>query len=450
MDIIICGAGEVGSHVAEVLSGSGHSITVIDTNAERLRALSEALDIATLTGNAAEAPILLKAGAGRCDVFIAATDQDEINLLCASVARGLGANKVIARIHHATYLGDTDSEFEYQKHFGIDRLICPEDSTATAIARTLRNPAALAIEHFSRGRIDMQEFVVGDEAPALGKPLSSVKLPTGSRVAAVNRKGDVFIPGADTEIEATDKLVLVANHDVFSEARSRLHKVQKAGRSKVVLMGAPPMATWLCRALRDREWSIRVFETNRQRAEQLAETLPWVTVINADPTDPSVFAEEQIGAADVFIALLDEDEVNIIGCVQAKANGVTQAIAVVHKSKYLDLLYHVGVDRPFSPSRVAAREIEDLLDDNPVRLLATLINGVDAHLARVTSDAEVCGKPLKEIKLTPNWVIAAIRRKSEVWVPGADDTIEVNDTVLVIGRQGRERKLRTLFAGSTA
>ncbi|MCA9296277.1 MAG: NAD-binding protein, partial [Phycisphaerales bacterium] len=338
--------------------------------------------------------------------------------------------------------------FDYQAHFKIDRLICPEDSTAKAIARSLRNPAAMAIEHFSRGRIDMQEFLVGADAPAVGKALSTLKLPTGSRVAAVNRKGDVFIPAADTEIEATDRIVLVGNNDVFEEARSRLHKDEKARRNKVVIMGGPTMAVWLCRALRDRDWSIRLFDTDRARAQELAEELDWVTVLNADPTDPSVFAEEQIGLADVFVAMLDEDEANIIGCVQAKASGVTQAIAVVKRSKYLDLLYHVGVDRPFSPSRVAAREIEDLLDDSPVRLLASLANGVDAHLVRVSEDAEMAGKPLHEIKLSPNWVIAAIRRGKNIWVPGADDMIQAKDTVLVIGRQGRERKLQVLFSGN--
>jgi len=449
MDIIICGAGEVGSHVADVLSTAGHSITVIDRNPERLRDLSDAMDIATLTGNAAEATILRDAGVEQCDALIAATDQDEVNLLCGSVAKGLGARKVIARIHHAIYLGEGAAPFDYQRHFRIDRLICPEDLTAKAIARALRNPAALAIEHFSHGRIDMQEFVVGDEAPAIGKPLSSLGLPTGTRLTAVNRKGDVFIPGADTEIEPGDRVVLVGNNDVFDEARMKLQKTSKAKRRKVVIMGGPTMAIWLCRALHDRDWSVRVFETDRARAESLAESLPWITVLNADPTDQSVFMEEQIGLADVFIAMLGEDEANIIGCVQAKANGVTQAIAVVKKSKYLDLLYHVGVDRPFSPSRVAAREIQDLLDDSPVRLLASLANGVDAHLVRVSEHAEVAGKMLRDIRISPNWVIGAIRRGKEIWVPGADDTIDAGDTVLVIGRQGRERKLRGLFAGSS-
>jgi len=293
------------------------------------------------------------------------------------------------------------------------------------------------------------EFVVGDEAPAIGKPLSSLGLPTGTRLTAVNRKGDVFIPGADTEIEPGDRVVLVGNNDVFDEARMKLQKTSKAKRRKVVIMGGPTMAIWLCRALHDRDWSVRVFETDRARAESLAESLPWITVLNADPTDQSVFMEEQIGLADVFIAMLGEDEANIIGCVQAKANGVTQAIAVVKKSKYLDLLYHVGVDRPFSPSRVAAREIKDLLDDSPVRLLASLANGVDAHLVRVSEHAEVAGKMLRDIRISPNWVIGAIRRGKEIWVPGADDTIDTGDTVLVIGRQGRERKLRGLFAGSS-
>ncbi len=444
MNIIICGAGEVGSHAAEVLAASDNDITVVDLDGEKLRTIAETMDVRTITGNCAYADLLRDAGAETADLLVAATDSDELNMLTASIAKAIGAARSIARVHHSAYFEGRG--LDYRGHLGIDVLICPEYSTASAIARTLRNPAAVAIEHFSRGRVDMQEFQVSDHAPAIGRPLSDVKMPPGTRLAAVSRKREVLFPEASTLLETGDRVVLVGNTDVFEEAR-QLFRREPPKRRKVVLMGGPPMAVWLCRELDSRDWSIRLFETNRRRAEELADKLDWVTVIHADPTQESVFAEEQIALADVFIALLDDDEDNIIGCVLAKAKGVTQAMAVVQRSRYLDLLYHVGVDRPFSPGKVAADEIQGVLDDSPVRRLAALAEGIDAMLVRVSDDAAVNGQALRDIQLSPDWVIAAVRRGEEVWVPRADDTVQAGDAMLVIGRAEKPRVLRKLFVG---
>lgn len=445
MNIIICGAGEVGSHAADVLAAAGHDITIVDQNAERLHTITDSMDVGTLTGNCAQAEVLREAGCEDADLLVAATNSDEINLLCASIAKAIGAKRTIARVHRATYFEHRG--LDYQRHFNIDQLICPEFATATAIARTMRNPAALAIEHFARGKIDMQEFEVSENAPGVGRPLIELRLMRGARIGAVTRGKEVFIPDAHTTLQPGDRIVLVGNANIFNDAR-RLFMRDEAKRRKVVIMGGQVMAIWLCRALRGKNWSIRLFETDRTLAQELAEQLDWVTVLNADPTDPAVYEEERIGQADVFVALLDDDENNIIGSVLAKTLGVTQVIAVVQRSQYLDLLYHIGVDRPFSPRVVAAKEIESMLDEHPIQLLASLAEGhIDAFQVRVSEQTAITGKTLKAIKLTPDWVIAAIRRGDDIWVPTADDAIQAGDTVLVIGRHGTEKSLRSLMLG---
>lgn len=442
--IVICGAGEVGSHAAEVLTTGGHSVTVIDTSSERLRALTEQLDIRTLEGNAASSTTLAEAGADEADVVIAATDVDEVNIVAASVGRAIGARRSIARLHHSAFL--EQRTLDYQHHFGIDRLICPEYSTATAIARSLRNPAAMAIENFAGGSIDMHEFKVSRAAPAVGRPLAEVPMPVGSRLAAVSREQEVLLPDARTCVRPGDRVVLVGNREVFDEAR-RQFREETPQRRRVVLMGGTPMAVWLCKALRERGWSIRLFETNRRRAEELADKLSWVTVLNADLTDKSVFAEERIGLAHVFVGLLDDDEDNIVGAVLAKAGGVSKAIAVVQRSRYLDLLYHIGVDQSYSPGQVAAQEIQQLLDDSSTQKLATLATGIEVFLTHVRPGAEVVGPKLREMPALSDWVVGAIRRGPDVWVPGPDDAFMPGDAVLVIGRSGRQEQLKRLFGG---
>jgi trk system potassium uptake protein TrkA len=442
MNVIICGAGEVGSHAAEVL-GAATSITVVDTNADRLRAIEERLDVATCVGNCARADVLVEAGSRTADLVVTATHHDEINLLSASVAKGVGAKKSIARVHHSAYFDQRG--LEYQEHLGIDRLICPEYSTALAIARTLRNPGAMAIEGFARGTIEMQEFPVTKKAPAVGRALHELSLPAGSRLAVISRNGTPFVPEAGSTLEPDDVVILVGNHDIFQEARKVFHDDKKP-RQRLVMMGGTPMAVWLSRSLMDRNFALRLFETDRARAEELSEKLSWVTVIQADPTERATFDEEHLAHADVFVSLLDDDEANIIGGVLAKLRGVPRVVTVVQKSTYLDLIYDIGVDNAFSPRIVAANEILSVLDESPLRHMASLAAGViDVYRVRVGSKAEVLDTPLKDVKLSPEWVVAAIQREGVASVPGANDRIQAGDVVLMIGREGRDRTLKKLL-----
>lgn len=443
MRIIICGAGEVGTHASEVLDGKGHAITVIDRDPDRLAGIEDRLDASTLIGNCAHADALVEAGAEGADLLVAATDNDEVNLLSASIARRLGVQKTIARVHDYSYLAQ--DAVDYKRSLGIDRLICPEFSTATAIAQTLRNPAALAVENFAGGQVEMQQFRTTAGAKAVGLPLSDLSLPDGVRVAAVSRGREVVIPDATTVIEEQDAIFLVANADVF-DAAHRLFVGKAPPRQKVVINGGTTLAEWVCRFLRGRNFAVRLFERDQQRAERLAADLEWVTVLNEDPTDAAVFQEERIGEVDDFVSLLDDDEDNIIGAVLAKSRGVRQVISIVQRSHYLDLLYDIGVDRAFSPRIVASQEIQETLDDTRVRRLSSLERGVlDIWRVRPGESCELLDKRLRTVKLTPNWSVVAIQRGPETIVPTADDAIQSGDEVLVLGWHENESELRRLF-----
>ena len=330
MNIIICGAGQVGIHAADELAAAGHNITVIEEDQARIRKIEDTLDVRTLCASCATATALRDGGCENADLVIATTQIDEINLLTASIAKGLGAAQSIARVHHSTFF--EQKGLDYCKHLGIDRLICPEYSTALAIARTLRNPGALAIENFAKGQIEMQEIPVSKNASAVGIALCELGLPQGTRLAAISRNGSVFIPEASTVVEHGDQIILVGNASIFGQAR-KLFCSDLGRRQKIALMGGPSMSVWLCRALRQRDFSIRLFEIDRQRAEVLAEKLDWVTVIQADPSDRSVFEEENLMQVDAFVALLDHDEHNILGSAWAKSMGAKQAIAVVQRPR---------------------------------------------------------------------------------------------------------------------
>ncbi len=444
MNVIICGAGEVGTHAAEVLAAAGHSITVIDQMADRLATIDESMDVRTMLGNCANADVLREVGADHeRAAVVAATDSDEINLLTATVAKGVGCGKIIARVHHSAYFDHRG--LDYRQHLHIDQLICPEFSTAQSVAAALRNPAALMVENFASGHIEMQQFPVSPNAPATGKTLIELDLPKGMRLAAIRRGDRAFLPVATTEIQAEDVVILVGNRDVFHLGR-KLFVKSEAKRQHLVIMGGSSMGVWLCRALQDRAFSIRLFEPDRERAEELAEKLDWVTVMNADPTDASTFEEEKIADADGFIGLTDDDEHNILGCALAKSVGVKQVISVVQRPRYVHLMKRVGIDNAYSPRIVAVRHIERSLDDSPLLSMASLAKGViEAYRVIVSPTAEAVGKPLKSLPLSPDWMIVARQHGDEINVPTAEDLIHVGDMLMAVGKHGTESKLKQVF-----
>lgn len=447
MNIVVCGAGEVGSQAVDLLANKGgHNVTVVDHDPERLLPIEETMDVRTLAGNCADTTVLRAAGAESAAVMIAATNQDEINLLAASMAKRLGSRRVIARVHDVAFVQDRGEE--YQSHLNIDRLICPEYATAQAIARGIRNPGAVAIEHFARGQIEMQEFVASEGGSAIGKRLMDVRFPTGTRLALISRKGDAIVPKASSVVAPGDTVILVGNADTFDAAR-KLFKADKVSRRKVVLMGGPPIARWLCESLRDRAFSIRLFERDRARAAELSESLSWATVLASDPTDRAVFEEENLGQADLFISLLSSDEANIIAGAMAKVRGVAEVMTICQQSKYVDTILEIGVDKVFSPRSYAGDEIESFLDETPTRYMGSLAQGVvDVFRVRIGERSAAVGKPLQDLGLAPDWVVAALQRGRDVHVPTAQDIIDRGDVALVVGRHGTEETLGRLLIGT--
>jgi len=425
MRIVICGAGHVGSFAAEALASAQHSITVIDLDPERVRDIGDRLDVAALQGDCAQAATLEEAGVRKADLFLAATERDEVNMLSASIAKGMGARKTVARVRLGAFYDDR--RFGYARHLGIDRLICPEYATSEQIAHILRNPAAIAIESFANWKIELQEFEVAERAPALGKPLADVAFPDGARLVAVRRDGKVAAPSGGTVVQPGDQVVLVGERDVMPRA-VRLFGQAGAHTRDIAIMGGGPMAAWLCRALRDRAFRIRLFEP--------------------DATSQETFRGEYLGKADVFVAITDDDENNILGGAWAKSQGVKQAIAVVQRPIYLHLLEHVGIDLAFSPRVAAMREITQLLDDSPVLALSSLSRGVlDVYRVRLGAHSPAAGLPLREQKVPDGFIIAAVQHGVDASVPGGESVIHAGDTLLVVGPHKRSAAL-VAFAGT--
>ncbi len=445
MNIIICGAGEVGRYTAEVLDRRGDHITMIDLSSKALGRFEEDVDVRALQGSCCYSTVLKEAGVERCDVLVAATQQDEINLLTAAIAKRMGAGKVLVRIHHRTYLNR--SRFDYAESLEIDHLICPEYLTAMHIARTLYNPGAMAIERFAQDQVEMQQYAVNKDSQAIGVKLIDLELPPGIRLATIRRNDNAYIPSGTSMLEAED-VVTVIGDPRHSDKVSKMFGQLRGATQKIVIMGGTTMGVWLARAMANPRFSVRLFETDRARAEELSDKLGHVTILQADPTDPTVFSEEHLDQCDAFIGVSEDDEHNILGALQAKSMGAEKTGVVVKESTYLRLLGQLGVDHPFSPRIEAAKELLKLIDDAPVRRMATL----EAEVAELfelspARTGTAIDQPLKSVKLPKGSFVAAIQRNGQVRVPGGDDAVQVGDVLIAIGPAGIEKKLRDLFVG---
>lgn len=444
MNIVICGAGEVGRHTAEVLAPVGHSITIIDQSAAKLAEVDELMDVGSMVGNCAEAQVLLTAGIDKADLLVAATNIDEVNLLASSVAKGLGCKTAIARVHHSGFFEGRG--LDYAKHLGIDHLVCPEYTTAQAIAAALRSPGAIAVENFARGKVEMQRIEVSASSKAAGLKLRELRPPGTSLIACVKRGGETFVPAADTQLQAGDVVTVLGEAKGFDQT-SKYYNVEQSGRRKIIIMGRSTQSVWLCRELRRLNLSVRMLISDEARAKELAPKLEWVTTINADAINSDVLQEERVDQADAFIAATDDEETNILAAALAKTRGAKTSMCVMQRPTYLHLIEHVGVDRAFSPRATAVTEFLRLLDHRDLRHLATLSEGIaELYEVHVTPKAEdVIGRPLSSIEFPRHTLVAALNRGEGVYIPGAQDTIQVGDTAVLIGPSKIEKELAKLF-----
>ncbi|MEO0587363.1 MAG: Trk system potassium transporter TrkA, partial [Planctomycetota bacterium] len=369
--------------------------------------------------------------------------------LAASVAKAVGAKRCIGRVHSGVYFERRG--MDYTKHLGIDHLVCPEHTTAQAIAGVLRAPGATAVEQFARGAVEMARLPVGAEGKGVGVALKDLKLPAPARVVLIERDGKAELAGAGSVIAAGDVVTLIGEPDDVDRVR-KVFQAEAATRRKVAIVGGTTQAIWLCRALRHQQLSVRLFEANPERAEELAEKLGWVTVLNADVLDTDVLAEERIDQVDAFCSVTDDDETNILLAAQAKSQGATQSIAVLQRPTFLHLLKHVGIDRAFSPRATAVQEIERRLEKSPVRKLAELGGGVASVFeVRVTEAAvDVLGKPLREAEFPEGASVALVQRGGEVAVPTAETELKVGDVAIAICGKDAIKGMRRMFGARAA
>ncbi len=445
MRVMIAGAGEIGWYVAEQISQAGHDVTIIDNNENRVRMVDSTLDVSVIQGTATSASILTKAGVADTDLFVALTGSDDTNLVSASVARKLGAGRSVARIDEVVYR--KAPEISYQQHFGIDELLSPEMLTALELASIVRNPGTLAVEHFARGAIEMQQVVADRGAEFVGQPLYRLDLPDDVRIASIQRGSTLIIPKGNDIVDHLDQIILIGNTEKMARCRSRF-ETDKPSHQKVIIMGGGHTALSLARRLRSFVFRLTIIERRGERCKTLATSLPNATILNGDGTSLAFLKEERIENADFFISTTASDEANIMSAIQAKNLGVSNVLVVIHRPDYANLMEKIGIDRAISPRAVMAREILQMLSKDQTSTLATLDNGDVQILELPVLSDEFVGKKLRDITFPEETLILILQRDKDFFVPNAETSFNLNDTILVICRNRQRKKIVRMVTGA--
>lgn len=432
MRITILGAGEVGSYVAERLSGEGHDVVVIDSNRRRLQQIDESIDVMTVLGSGSSPPVLREARVEKTDLLVALTDNDEVNLLACLQAKQMGGARTVARLQSKDLR--SRSGLEVRKAIGVDLVLDPDDETADEILDLLAYQGASEVSEMANGEVLLIGARLSETAPLVGRRVSEV----GEEYApnwdflfgTITRDGQTVIVRGDDILQANDLLRVVTKRRGRSELMEILGLERKRVR-RVLLLGGGRTAELVAERLGQRGVDVVIVDRRPERCQQLAEDVPQALVLQGDITDIDLLVEEEVGSFDAVVALTGEDDANILACLFAKTEGAGETIAVVHRLSLLSLLDQVGIDAALSPRTASANSVLRFVRGD-VAAVETFLEG-DAEVIEleVKPGTRAVGVPISELHLPRDVLVGAIVRDGKAEIARGRSVLRVRDHVIV-------------------
>lgn len=431
MRVVIIGAGEVGTAIAGNLA-SEHDVVVIEEDEQRAEKLKYELDVLTLPGDGTSLETQETAEIDTADMVIACTDDDRTNLVACSTAKTLGDAFTIARTKSVEYLRTWERD---NRAFGVNFMVCSDLLTAEDIVRVIGLPAAIDVDPFAGGLVQMAEFEISDDSPVAGQTVAEADRWDSLTFAGLFRNGDLLIPRGDTRIEADDRAVVIGSPEsVQSFAMDIAPETTPDSADEIVIIGGSEIGYHTARLLEERSLSPRLIEEDGDRARRLAEQLPETVVMEHDATDTEFLVREHVDEADVVVATMETDEQNLLTAVLAKRLGVDRVIAIVENVEYVDLFQEIGIDVAINPREVTAEEITRFSFDSVAKNLSVLEHDQAEVLElELSADSKLAGRTLEELatELEEPFVVGAITRDHSFVVPRGNTTLRAGDHIVV-------------------
>lgn len=446
MKIIIAGAGKVGFSVARELAGEGHDITVIDRSPGAVTRASNVLDVICYEGSATNSALLRDAGAEHADLLLAATESDEVNMVCGISARKLGTKNVIARIRDPEYLSQT--EF-LRDALGLSVTVNPEYECAMEIARILRFPSAVRVDTFAGGKMDMIEYRIPRGSRLDGMQLKLLPGFSGAKllVAVVERGSSAVIPNGDFTLRSDDRLSITGSAEELRRFFESVDAYKKPVRS-VIIMGGGRTAVYLTRMLSESGIKVTIIDRDAERCNTLCDLVPMANIIHGDATRDEVLLEEGLRSSDAFVALTGEDGDNVVTSMYARKNGVNTIVAKVNREHFSRILETAGLDSIVNAHNIVSQQLTRYVRamnasiGGSMETLYKLADGKIEALEFTVSESSSCtGIKLRDLRLKPNILICAVIRGSSVIIPNGDTEILPGDHAIIAAAAGSVKNI---------
>ncbi len=445
MNIVIAGDGEVGFHLAKMLTEERHNITIIDPKSEMLKLVESHTDLMAVAGNSTSISVLRKANIQKADLLISVVHNEEINIVTCILGKKLGAKRCIARIDNVEYL--TPENEKVFEELGIDAVVCPERIAANEIVKLLHQPAATDFFDFSDEKLSLFQIRLDANALVIDKSLNTLAFEypqLAFRAVAIHRKDQTIIPKGDDVFRVGDLAYVITKPDGIDDLL-RLGGKPKLDINNVMIIGGGRIGRKTAAQL-EKEINVKLIEYDKEKCMKLTDQLNNTLIINADAREQEILEDEGIEEMDAFIAVTDDSETNIFTCLLAKRLGVPRVIPLIENIDYIDIAQNIGIDTIINKKLITASYIVRFTMRSEVTHIKCL-SGVDAEVlefvARKKSTATK--KPIKDIKMPKGSIIGGVIRGDETYIAIGDFQIQENDKVVVFSLPGSISKVESLF-----
>lgn len=439
MKIVVIGCDKIGSSVVELLIKDGHEICVVDIESKRVQRACDIYEITGIVGNGASYDVQKKAGVDKCDVMIACTNIDEVNILCCLVAKDLGALHTVIINNNEDYYEQIEN---LRERFNIDLLVCPEKEAATEVSRVLRFPSALQVERFADGKMELIDVIIPDESEFVGHTIADNhgKNYPDVQICAVERGGEVFIPSGNTVLEAGDRLSLASNGSGIVKYMKRTGLYQSRIK-RVLILGGTNSALYLAKIISGIGIEVTIIESDFERCKYLSEALPKAYIIHGSDNDYELMRNEGLTDADAFVAFTSNNEKNIIASLYALNKNVPKVITAVDEKNLFSVVGEIDLGSVVSQNVLTAtrilhfvKSLQDARDAGSKLDHIFTIAGGRAFVLEfsVTESFGKAGIPLKDLTIRADTFIAMIIRDNKAIIPRGNDVILVGDKVVIV------------------
>ncbi len=452
MKVVICGAGQVGFNIARPLAEENIDVTVIDQSRELVRKLTDSYDVRGLVGFGSHPEMLENAGAADCDMLIAVTFHDEVNMVACQVAHSLfNVPTKIARVRAQSYLKPGWANLFSRDHMPIDVIISPEIEVARAVSRALQVPGAIDMIPFAEDRVRLIGVRIEDDCPIINTPLRQLTelFPDLHLVVTgIVRGNRLIVPSGDDQMLPGDEVYFVADTLHVGRAMPLFgHEEQEARR--VIIVGGGNIGLFFARQVeaQDNSVKLKIIEANRQRAELIADQLSKAVVLHGDALDTEILEEANVRETEAVIALTNDDEVNILSSLMAKQLGCRKAITLINNQAYESLVGSLGIDVVINPRATTVSSILQHVRRGRIRRVHSLRDGAAEVLeAEALETSSLVGTPLRDIHLPDGIIIGALVRGDQVLTPRGDTVIQGRDRVIVFAQRDKVRTVEKMLA----